>query len=150
MKHSASLLNNCIFVSTITLVLMRNEGSHHCILNWWILKNNPNQDEHLNVGVYCITNRNAWYKWFDTTYLFKIWTLDRDGPHADFRMNKNEFFVVDYDGDGAMPYILNKDSLTIFYNDFIQKGLIVSISKETLIICWDHTGKPTKYIEWKK
>ena len=65
-------------------------------------------------------------------------------------MNKNEFFVVDYDGDGAMPYILNKDSLTIFYNDFIQKGLIVSISKETLIICWDHTGKPTKYIEWKK
>jgi hypothetical protein len=86
---------------------------------------------------------------FDTTHLFKTWTLDPDGPHADFWFNRTEFYVVDYDGNGAMPYILNQDSLTIFYNDFVQKGLIVSISKDTLIIRWDETGKPTEYVEWK-
>lgn len=85
----------------------------------------------------------------DTTELFKIWTLDPDGPHADFWFKSTEFYVVDYDGDGAMPYRLNKDSLTIFYNDFIQKGRIVSVNKDTLKIHWNETESPTKYVEWK-
>ncbi|GJM60752.1 hypothetical protein [Persicobacter diffluens] len=65
------------------------------------------------------------------------------GPHADFWFKPNEFYVVDYDGDGAMPYILKEDSLTIFYNDFIQKGVILSVSKDTLKIYWDDTMHPT-------
>lgn len=85
----------------------------------------------------------------DTTELFKIWTLDPDGPHADFWFKPTEFYVVDYDGDGAMPYLLNRDSLTIFYNDFIQKGKIVSVSKDTLKIRWNETGSMTEYVEWK-
>lgn len=86
---------------------------------------------------------------FDTTHLFKIWTLDPDGPHADFWFKRTEFYVVDYDGNGAMPYILNQDSLTIFYNDFVQKGKIVSVSKDTLKIRWNGTGKQTEYVVWK-
>ena len=85
----------------------------------------------------------------DTTELFKIWTLDLDGPHADFWFKPNEFYVVDYDGDGAMPYLLNRDSLTIFYNDFIQKGKIVSVGKDTLKIHWNESERPTQYVEWK-
>ncbi len=85
----------------------------------------------------------------DTTQLFKIWTLDPDGPHADFWFKPNEFYVVDYDGDGAMAYKLDKDSLTIYYNDFVQKGRIVSVSKDTLKIRWNETETPTKYVEWK-
>lgn len=85
----------------------------------------------------------------DTTSLFKIWTLDPDGPHADFWLKPTEFYVADYDGDGAMPYLLNKDSLTIFYNDFIQKGKIVSVTKDTLKIHWDESERPTQYVEWK-
>ncbi len=85
----------------------------------------------------------------DTTELFKIWTLDPDGPHADFWFKSTEFYVVDYDGDGAMHYLLNRDSLTLFYNDFIQKGKIVSVSKDTLKIHWNDTERPTQYLEWK-
>lgn len=85
----------------------------------------------------------------DTTQLFKIWTIDPDGPHADFWFKPTDFFVVDYDGNGAMPYILNRDSLTIFYNDFIQKGKIVSVSKDTLKIIWNDAESPTEYLEWK-
>jgi hypothetical protein len=48
-----------------------------------------------------------------------------------------------------MPYLLNKDSLTIFYNDFIQKGKIVSVGKDTLIIHWDESERTTQYVEWK-
>lgn len=85
----------------------------------------------------------------DTTHLFKIWTLDPDGSHADFWFKRTEFYVVDYDGDGAMLYILDKDSLTIFYNDFVQKGKIISVVKDTLKILWNESQKPTEYVEWK-
>lgn len=85
----------------------------------------------------------------DTTQLFKIWTLDPDGPHADFWFKATAFYVVDYDGDGAMPYILDRDSLTIFYNDFVQKGRIISVGRDTLKILWNESEKPTEYTEWK-
>ncbi|NLR95064.1 hypothetical protein [Flammeovirga agarivorans] len=85
----------------------------------------------------------------DTTELFKIWTLDPDGPHADFWLKPTEFYVVDYDGDGSMPYLLNKDSLTIFYNDFVQKGKIASVGNDTLKIYWDESERLTLYVEWK-
>ena len=86
---------------------------------------------------------------FDTTHLFKIWTLYPNGPHADFLFNPTEFYVVDYDGDGAMPYTIDKDSLTIFYNDFIKKGKIVSVLKDTLKIHWNGDERLTEYVEWK-
>jgi hypothetical protein len=85
----------------------------------------------------------------DTTQLFKIWALDPNGPHADFWIKPTVFYVVDYDGDGAMPYRLDKDRLTIYYNDFVQKGRIVSVSKDSLKIYWDETESLTKYVEWK-
>jgi hypothetical protein len=85
----------------------------------------------------------------DTSKFFRIWTLDPDGPHADFRITKNEFYVVDYDGDGSMPYILDKDSLTIYYNDFIQKGRVLKVTKDSLKIMWDDADESTAYIEWR-
>jgi len=85
----------------------------------------------------------------DTTQLFKIWTLDPEGPHADFWIKREYFYVVDYDGDGAMPYELKGDSLTIYYNDFIQKGLIKKVTKDSLIIKWDGLDELTGYIEWR-
>jgi len=85
----------------------------------------------------------------DTLQLFKIWTLDPDGPHADIWFKKEFFYVVDYDGDGDMPYLLHKDSLTIYYNDFIQKGRIVRVNKDTLSIIWDGVGEVTHYVEWR-
>jgi len=85
----------------------------------------------------------------DTAQLFKIWTLDPDGPHADFWIKRECFYVVDYDGNGAMPYELKGDSITIYYNDFIQKGLIKKVTKDSLTIKWDGLDELTGYIEWR-
>lgn len=85
----------------------------------------------------------------DTTSLFRIWTKYTDAPHATFVISSKAFYVVDYDGDGSMPYILNRDSLTIYYNDFIQKGRIINVTKDTLTIKWSDTKSSTHYLEWK-
>jgi hypothetical protein len=85
----------------------------------------------------------------DTAQLFRIWTLNPVGPHADFWIKREHFYVVDYDGNGGMPYILKGDSITIFYNDFIEKGRIVKITKDSLTVWWDGIDQPTGYIEWR-
>ena len=35
----------------------------------------------------------------DTTQAFGIWTQNPDGPHADFWLTSESFYVADYDGD---------------------------------------------------
>ena len=78
----------------------------------------------------------------DSSVLFSsLWTFDPSGPHADFVFSKNAFHVVDYDGDGDMPYELHGRDLTIYYNDFIKKGRIVYVAKDTLKIkYWNGYG----------
>jgi len=81
--------------------------------------------------------------------LFGIWTNDPDGPHADFDLNKHFFYVVDYDGNGEMPYLINRDTIKVFYNDFESKGIISKVTKDTLSINWDESGITT-YTRWRK
>lgn len=85
----------------------------------------------------------------DTTKAFGIWAKDPNGPHADFWLTAESFYVVDYDGDGAMPYILDKNEITIFYNDFVQKGIITSTKNDTLKIKWSDFDVETKYVKFK-
>ena len=85
----------------------------------------------------------------DTTKAFGIWTQDSYGPHADFWLTAKSFYVVDYDGDGAMPYILNKNKITIFYNDFVQTGIITSTETDTLKIKWSDMKKETEYVKFE-
>lgn len=84
----------------------------------------------------------------DTTLLFGIWTSDPDGPHADFELTGKSFYVVDYDGDGDMPYELNGKKIKIYYNDFIQEGKIISVSKDTLKIQWKDFDNIKNYVKW--
>jgi len=86
----------------------------------------------------------------DTTNAFGIWTLDPNGPHADFLFDKDSFYIVDYDGDGAMPYILDKNEITVFYNDFTQKGIINSSNKDTLKIVWKDYEEETIYVKFQQ
>jgi hypothetical protein len=81
--------------------------------------------------------------------IFAVWTLDPNGPHADFELSEKSFFVVDYDGDGDMPYILNEDTITVYYNDFITRGVIKKVTDESLIISWDN-NEETNYVKWKQ
>lgn len=85
----------------------------------------------------------------DTTKLFGIWAQDPNGPHADFWLTAKSFYVVDYDGDGSMPYILDKNKIVIFYNDFVQKGMITSASKDTLKIKWSDIDVETEYVKFE-
>ncbi|KIA94696.1 hypothetical protein OA93_19615 [Flavobacterium sp. KMS] len=85
---------------------------------------------------------------FDTKLLFGIWTNDPEGPHADFDLSKKSFYVVDYDGDGDMPYLINEDSIKVYYNNFISIGIIQNVTKDTLKIDWDKNGI-TVYSRWK-
>ena len=86
---------------------------------------------------------------FPVDELFGIWTYDLNGPHADFLLSEKSFSIVDYDGDGDMPYILNHDTLTIYYNDNISKGLIKKVTKDTLIISWDNRDDSYCF-KWKQ
>jgi hypothetical protein len=86
----------------------------------------------------------------DTTLLFGIWTTDPDGPHADFKITNKSFYIVDYDGDGDMPYELIDDKLKIYYNDFIQEGQIISVSKEHLKIRWEDNKNINTFVRWEQ
>jgi hypothetical protein len=84
----------------------------------------------------------------DTALLFGIWSSDPEGPHSDFWLTSKSFFVVDYDGDGDMPYELTDRKLRIYYNDFIKEGKIISVDKDTLKIMWKDFDNINNYVRW--
>jgi len=86
----------------------------------------------------------------DTALLFHAWTINPDGPHADFDFTAESFYVVDYDGNGDMPYDLIDHHLTIYYNDFVQEGDIVSVSEDTLKIHWEDSEESTAFVRWRQ
>ena len=85
---------------------------------------------------------------FDLELLYGIWTVDNNGPHADFELTKKSFYVVDYDGDGSMPYMINYDTITVKYPDYNNIGIIKKVVKDTLIINWN-SGVDVTYFTWK-
>jgi hypothetical protein len=84
---------------------------------------------------------------FPVEELFGIWTTDSDGPHADFRLDSSSFYIVDYDGDGDMPYLLIEDSLTIFFNDYISKNKILKADKDSFIL--ESEYGVARHVRWK-
>ena len=86
---------------------------------------------------------------FDLNLLFGIWTYDPNGPHADFELTKKSFYVVDYDGNGDMPYSINQDTIKVYYPDYISIGIIKSVTKDTLKIEWDKTAV-INCVKWKE
>ena len=82
--------------------------------------------------------------------IYGIWTYDPNGPHADFDLNEQFFYVVDYDGNGEMPYQIEQDSITVYYNDYTGSGKIKAASNDTLSIHWNGDERPTIYTRWKQ
>ena len=85
----------------------------------------------------------------DTSLLFNIWTSDPNGPHADFRIRSKDFYIVDYDGDGSMPYIIKNDSIRIHYDDYIEEGRILKVTHDSLTIHWKDAQLPSNYVKWE-
>lgn len=86
----------------------------------------------------------------DTALLFGIWTIDPNGPHADFVLSKKSYYIVDYDGDGDMPYELKGNDLKIYLKDFTLEGKILSVDKDSLKINWTNSDNAENYVRWKQ
>ncbi|HEX8531446.1 MAG TPA: hypothetical protein VF646_15550, partial [Cytophagales bacterium] len=80
--------------------------------------------------------------------VFGVWTTDPNGPHADFSLDSNSFYIVDSDGNGDMPYILRNDSLIIFYDEFIGKNKILKADQDSLIL--QSEGGVVRHVRWKE
>lgn len=80
--------------------------------------------------------------------IYGVWTIDPNGPHADFEIDKDYYFLVDQEGDANMIYTICFDSIKVYFNDFTSKGQITKAKNDTLIIDWDSQGH-TEYQRWK-
>ncbi|WP_209143336.1 MULTISPECIES: protein kinase family protein [Chitinophaga] len=88
----------------------------------------------------------------DTGLLLRTWVAHPgpEAPHADFQISKEHFFIVDFDGDGAMPYKLEDRKLTIYYPEYIAECEILLLNKDSLKIMWsDYPEGPVVYTIWK-
>jgi hypothetical protein len=86
---------------------------------------------------------------FPLENLFGVWTLDLSGPHADFRLDEESYFIVDYDGDGSMRYDIIRDSIIVHFEGYSTKGRILKAQNDSLAIAWDGQ-EPTVYFRWKE
>ncbi|MDV6168928.1 hypothetical protein R1T16_10860 [Flavobacterium sp. DG1-102-2] len=85
----------------------------------------------------------------NTELLFNTCVSDPSGPHADFVLSKKSFYVVDYDGNGDMPYVINGDSLTVYYETETREAKIISLTENNLILQWSGVEESTNYVIWK-
>ncbi len=84
----------------------------------------------------------------DTTELFGVWVQYKNAPHADFWINKKHIFLVHY-ANPEHIYILDKNEITIFYDDVTSKGTIISTKNDTLKIKWEYSDETTEYIRFE-
>ena len=85
----------------------------------------------------------------DTTKLFGTWIQDSTAPFADFHVSRESFNIVDYDGGGEMPYILEKNEIIVFYRKSSHKGIITSTENDTLKIKWSGLEDVTEYVKFE-
>ncbi len=84
----------------------------------------------------------------DTSLLYGVWAFNKSDPHAVFMINKDEYYLVDYDGDGSINYTLEGKELKIFYDGSMQWGKITSVTQDSLKIKWRDTDIETKYVRF--
>lgn len=86
---------------------------------------------------------------FPIESLLGIWTVDLNGPHADFKLTESTYFLVDSDGDGSHSYSISQDVFVIHFPGFDSKGKILKAQHDTLVVIWDDQPQTT-YFRWKR
>jgi hypothetical protein len=77
-----------------------------------------------------------------------IWAIDPNGPHADFKLDKQYYFIVDNEGNGNMLYSIKRDSIVVHFPDFSTRGKILIARNDTLSVAWDNQ-EPITYVRWQ-
>ena len=86
----------------------------------------------------------------DTTKLFGLWSQDPTAIFADFNLTATSFNIVEYEGKEIEPYILEKNKITVFYQDKPHIGVITLNKYDTLKIKWTSTVLETVYMKIKR
>jgi len=86
----------------------------------------------------------------DTTKLFGLWSQDPTAIFADFNLTSTSFNIVEYEGKEKEPYILDRNKITVFYQDKPHIGVITLNKFDTLKIKWTSTRLETIYIKIKR
>jgi hypothetical protein len=84
----------------------------------------------------------------DTSQLFGIWTSDIDNPNATFLINKNEYYIADFEGDPVVQYILNRASIYLFFEWGTEINRISQPSEDILIFS-NQNGRKSKFYRFK-
>ncbi len=87
-------------------------------------------------------------KTLDLNLLYGVWAYDITDPHAEFMINKDEFYLADTDGDGSFKYALENNQLKVFYKEATQLGEVIFVSKDSLKIKWKDALDVTKYVRF--
>jgi hypothetical protein len=83
----------------------------------------------------------------DLNLFYGVWAYNISDPHAQFMINKDEFYLADSGGDSSFKYTLEENHLKIFYNESTQSGEVISVSKDSLQIKWGNE-EITKYVRF--
>ncbi len=89
-------------------------------------------------------------KLIDLNLLYGVWAYDINDPHAEFMINKDEFYLADSDGDGSFKYSIRDNLLKVFYNEATQEGELISVSQDSLKIKWKDALEVTRYVRFSK
>lgn len=81
----------------------------------------------------------------DTAELFGVWTQDLSYPTAEFILSKEDYYIADYDDNGSIPYIIEGDLLTVFFEHGESTGKISQTANDTLTIIWDYGDPEQEY-----
>ncbi len=86
---------------------------------------------------------------FPPEKLFGIWAIDLSAPHADFWLDEDAFYLAEADEEGNRPYIIDEDSIKIYYKNFTARGKIVRATGDTLVLHFNE-GEESCYLRWKE
>jgi len=84
----------------------------------------------------------------DTSELFGVWANEHSYPNAAFLIDQKKYYIADFDGDPFVPYILDGDSLTLFF-EWGEQTSRISLPTPDLLIMSSENGLTSQYERFK-
>lgn len=75
------------------------------------------------------------------------WVLDNNAQHADIKITKESYFIVDSDSNGNMPYTFQDDTLLVQFPDIKYFGFVEKVNNDSLVINWNNNERVV-YFKW--